>query len=138
MTSKNLEEVMSACGVDPATASQLISAGWTIQSFAFSALDLEAFDKLWPEFFSEEPTLLQKASLRAAFRMCHDLTQPAPANQTPIGGTATSDASASASTWAESFPPKLDTAVIEQMKAKFLASYPQSFSIMIPCQVRVY
>ena len=124
MTSKNLEEVMSACGVDPATASQLISAGWTVQSFAFSALDLEAFDKLWPEFFSEEPTLLQKASLRAAFRMCHDLTQPAPANQTPIGGTATSDASASASTWAESFPPKLDTAVIEQMKAKFLASYP--------------
>ncbi|CAL1151367.1 unnamed protein product [Cladocopium goreaui] len=124
MTSKNLEEVMSACGVDPATASQLISAGWTIQSFAFSALDLEAFDKLWPEFFSEEPTLLQKASLRAAFRMCHDLTQPAPANQTPVGGTGASDASASAGTWAESFPPKLDTAVIEQMKSKFLASYP--------------
>ncbi|CAL1140530.1 unnamed protein product [Cladocopium goreaui] len=99
-------------------------SSWTVQSFAFSALDLEAFDKLWPEFFSDEPTLLQKASLRAAFRMCHDLTQPAPANQTPVGGTATSDASASASTWAESFPPKLDTAVIEQMKAKFLASYP--------------
>ena len=56
--------------------------------------------------------------------MCHDLTQPAPANQTPVGGTGASDASASAGTWAESFPPKLDTAVIEQMKSKFLASYP--------------
>ena len=124
MTSKTLEDVMSACGVDPATVSQLIQAGWTIQSFAFSALDLEAFDRLWPEFFSEEPTLLQKASLRAAVRMCHDLTQPATAVQAPVGGTTSSDASASTGTWAESFPPKLDTAVIEQMKSKFLASYP--------------
>ena len=104
MTSKTLEDVMSACGVDPATASQLIGGGWTIQSFAFSALDLEAFDKLWPEFFNEEPTLLQKASLRAAFRMCHDLTHPAPATQSPVGGASASDASASAGTWAESFP----------------------------------
>ena len=30
----------------------------------------------------------------------------------------------SQNSWAESFPPKLDSSVIDQLKAKFLASYP--------------
>lgn len=124
MAPKTLEDVMSTCGVDPATASQLIQSGWTIQSFAFSALDLDGFDKLWPEFFSEEPTLLQKASLRTAFRMCHGLTQPSPTPQAPNGGSVPSEATSASGTWAESFPPKLDTVMIEQLKSKFLASYP--------------
>ena len=52
MTSKSLEDAMSACGVDPATASHLVQMGWTIQTFAFSAVTREAFDKWWPEPFS--------------------------------------------------------------------------------------
>ena len=47
MASKTLEDVMSACGVEPVAASHLIQLGWTVQTFACSALDLESFDKLW-------------------------------------------------------------------------------------------
>ena len=58
---------MSTCGVDPTIASQLVQDGWTTQSFACAALDLESFDRLWQDLFSDtELSLLQKASVRAA------------------------------------------------------------------------
>ena len=88
-------------------------------------LNLEAFDRLWSEFFpEEEPSLLQKASLRAAFKMCQEMTQPASTNNQATPASASSDPMANPGTWAESFPPKLDATVIDQMKTKFLASYP--------------
>ncbi|CAL1162910.1 unnamed protein product [Cladocopium goreaui] len=125
MTTKSLEDAMSACGVEPVIASQLVQMGWTVQTFACAAVNLEAFDRLWPEFFpEEEPSLLQKASLRAAFKMCQEMTQPALTNNQAAPASAVSDPMANPGTWAESFPPKLDAAVIDQMKTKFLASYP--------------
>ena len=125
MTSKSLEDAMSACGVEPAIASQLVQMGWTVQTFACAAVNLEAFDRLWSEFFpEEEPSLLQKASLRAAFKMCQEMTQPASTNNQATPASASSDPMANPGTWAESFPPKLDATVIDQMKTKFLASYP--------------
>jgi len=125
MTSKTLEDAMSACGVDPSIASQLIQMGWTVQPFACAALDMQELDKLWPEIFPEEELgLLQKASLRAAFKMCQEITQPSVAMPAPASAPSASDALSSAGTWAESFPPKLDAALIEQMKSKFLTSYP--------------
>ena len=113
----------SACGVEPLIASQLVQMGWTAQSFACVALDMESFDKLWMELLPEEElSLLQKASLRAAFKMCQDLTLTTGAPSAPAVASA-SDAMPSSGTWAESFPPKLDSAVIDQMKAKFHSSY---------------
>ena len=57
MTTKSLEDAMSACGVEPVIASQLVQMGWTVQTFACAAVNLEAFDRLWPEFFSGGRTL---------------------------------------------------------------------------------
>ena len=125
MTSKSLEDAMSACCVEPAIASNLVQMGWTVQTFACAAVNLEAFDRLWSDFFpDEEPSLLQKASLRAAFKMCQELMQPASPSPSVPTASASSDPLANSGTWAESFPPKLDATVIDQMKTKFLASYP--------------
>ena len=125
MASQSLEDIMSTCGVDPALASQLVQEGWTPQSFACAALDLQSFERLWEELLPDsELSLLQKAAVRAAFKMCQALVQ------TPAGAAASSPAPASAdpmqspNSWAESFPPKLDASIIDQMKTKFLASYP--------------
>ena len=49
MASQSLEDIMSTCGVDPTIASQLVQDGWTTQSFACAALDLESFDRLWQD-----------------------------------------------------------------------------------------
>lgn len=54
MAAKTLEDVTSACGVEPLIASQLVQMGWTVQSFACVALDMESFDKLWMELLPEE------------------------------------------------------------------------------------
>ena len=90
-----------------------------------SSIVMQELDKLWPEIFPEEELgLLQKASLRAAFKMCQEITQPSVAMSAPASAPSASDALSSAGTWAESFPPKLDAALIEQMKSKFLTSYP--------------
>ena len=95
-----------------------------MQSFACVALDMESFDKLWMELLPDEDlSLLQKASLRAAFKMCQDLTLTTGAPSAPAAAPA-SEATTGSGTWAESFPPKLDSAVIDQMKSKFLSSYP--------------
>ena len=51
MASQSLEDIMSTCGVDPTIASQLVQDGWTTQSFACAALDLESFDRLWQDLF---------------------------------------------------------------------------------------
>ena len=64
MASQSLEDIMSTCGVDPTIASQLVQDGWTTQSFACAALDLESFDRLWQDLFADtELSLLQKASV---------------------------------------------------------------------------
>ena len=125
MATKSLEDAMSACGVEPALASQLVQMGWTVPTFACAAVTLEEFDKLWADFFpDEEPSVLQKASLRAAFKMCQSMTQLQSAGNPATANPLSSDTQATSGTWAESFPPKLDAAVIDQMKTKFLANYP--------------
>ncbi|CAL1132800.1 unnamed protein product [Cladocopium goreaui] len=125
MASQSLEDIMSTCGVDPTIASQLVQDGWTTQSFACAALDLESFDRLWQDLFADtELSLLQKASVRAAFKMCQSALQSVAAPSAPSSASASGDPMTSQNSWAESFPPKLDSSVIDQLKAKFLASYP--------------
>ena len=56
--------------------------------------------------------------------MCQEMMQPASPSNPATTASASSDPLANPGTWAESFPPKLDATVIDQMKTKFLASYP--------------
>ena len=58
MTSKTLDGAMSACGVDPSIASQLIQMGWTVQSFACAALDMQELDKNCGQRFSQRKNLV--------------------------------------------------------------------------------
>lgn len=116
---KSLEDIFTAAGVDPGLSSTILADGWTRETFAMSALDLIQFDQVLSELGGASLTLLQKATLRNAFKACQP-QEPQTAPQ-PV---AAPSASSSSGGWSEAFPPKLEPSVIQDMKSKFLAAYP--------------
>lgn len=69
MTMKALDDVFAACGVDPSISADLLTEGWTLSTFACCATSMADFETVLPDLCHNFPdiTLLQKASLRAAF-----------------------------------------------------------------------
>ena len=118
-----LDKVLGDAGVDPALTTALISDGWTTQSYrevVSSVTDFtEAiFEELCPH---NTLTLLQKASLKGAWRSLQGLSEtPAtPGQPSSSNAAATSDNS-----WAETFPPKLTSSTVATLKQRFAANFP--------------
>ena len=77
MASNTLEDLMSSSGVDPVIASQFVTDGWTIPTFACVVADLHALDNVWTELVPHsELKLLQKSALRVCFKNCRELIDP--------------------------------------------------------------
>ena len=124
MAASSLEDVMSACGVDPGISTDLVAGGWTAENFACVAPTEEALDSIWGELVPhDELTLLQKSALRAAFKRCRQALEPA-ASSGPNTTAPIPLEGMPPSSWSESFAPKLDQAKISQLKEKFTACYP--------------
>ena len=121
MASDNLEDVLTKSGVDSALTNSLMMEGWTSQSFRMAAADSQGFEDVLQEWSSSHPlSVLQKACLRTAFQSLQPQQGPsASAFSTPPVSTTTP-----AGSWAEAFPPKLENAVLQAMKQKFMANYP--------------
>ena len=69
MMESKLEDILQSAGVDPSTASQLVADGWTLATFACSAVDIQDFDKPLDEMVpGQHLTLLERSQLRAASR----------------------------------------------------------------------
>jgi hypothetical protein len=120
-----LEDILQTAGVDPAMANQLVADGWTFSTFACCALDMQDFDKSLDEMMAgrQALTLLERSQLRAAFKACS--TQASMDTKAPSGDTAPSTTPAASTTsWSESFAPKLDNQIIQQLKQQFLKNYP--------------
>ena len=120
-----LEDVLQTAGVDPAMANQLVADGWTLSTFACCALDMQDFDKSIDEMMAgrQALTLLERSQLRAAFKAC--ATHASKETKAPSGDAPSSaNQAASTSSWSESFAPKLDNQVIQQLKQQFLKNYP--------------
>ena len=120
-----LEDILQTAGVDPAVANQLVADGWTISTFACCALDMQDFDKSIDEMMAGRPALsiLERSQLRAAFKACS--TQVSKETKAPQGdATPIANPATSTSSWSESFAPKLDSHVIQQLKRQFLKNYP--------------
>ena len=121
MASDNLEDVLIQSGVDSALTSSLMMEGWSCQSFRMAAADIHGFEDVLQEWSSSTPlSAFQKACLRTAFQSLQPQQGPsASAVSTPTLSTTTP-----AGSWAEAFPPKLENAVLQAMKQKFMANYP--------------
>eukprot|EP00435_Cladocopium_sp_Y103_P018778 s4100_g4.t1 len=128
-----LEDILQESGVDPARANQIVADGWTVSTFACCALDLQDFEKAMDEMLpglaryqshgGHTMSLLEKSQLRAAFRACSN--QASPDTKATVGEPTPGAAPAASTTsWSESFAPKLDHQVIQQLKQQFLKNYP--------------
>ena len=112
---------MASSGVDPGLSSNLVQEGWTVESFGLAAPDIHEFDTVLTELLpGNSLSLLQKAQLRAAFKKCQQVSNPAPASSS---GEVPKEPS-TPNSWSESFAPKLDNQAIHDMKAQFLKNYP--------------
>ena len=116
-----LSQILAAANVNPGQADQLIQDGWTAEHFALIADSVEDFDAAINEIFPEDKALLERASLRLAWKRCQQpMGSPsAMASEGPIAPSASASNS-----WSETFAPKLTQSVVSQLKATFKTHYP--------------
>eukprot|EP00438_Fugacium_kawagutii_P030642 Skav205701 [mRNA] locus=scaffold2824:18627:19832:- [translate_table: standard] len=122
MADASLEDILQHAGVDPDLASSLVAEGWSRETFAVAAVDLDRFEDVLPELSQQPLSVLQKAKLRAAFQSCRlPHVESASASSQPPAAATPTPASGS---WIETFAPKLEPSVIQSLKSKFLSNYP--------------
>ena len=126
MATADLDQILAQSGLAPTLASELITAGWTRASFAMCASNPAELDNHWDDLFPDQsPSFLQKAQLRVAWQACRDLDNAeGPGTSDALAPATANVAMEPASGWSETFAPKLSSAVVAAMKAKFLSSYP--------------
>ena len=121
MSGSQLDDVLAATGVDPQLSNRIVSDGWTIETFACAGTDLHDFETHLTEICGgNDPSVFQKAALRAAFKRCQLADSASP----PASAPADPEEVAPAGSWTEAFAPKLDSQRILELKAKFLKDYP--------------
>lgn len=121
MDSSDLESVLTDCGVAPSLVSHLVGAGWNTRNFSTVVSDVSEFENIWEELFSEGIPLIQKASVRAAWKQVQTPAIPS------VNASSASSPPAAVSvegSWSESFPPKIQASKVSQLKKQFLEDYP--------------
>lgn len=120
--SSSLEDIFAATGVDPILSTNLVQEGWTAEAFGLISADLSGFEQSLGDLFPNDTlSLLQKAQIKAAFKRCQQLTEPSAPPSTEADAP---KATSTASSWSESFAPKLDNQAIQNMKSQYLKNYP--------------
>ena len=124
MATADLDQILAQSGLAPTLASELITAGWTRASFAMCASNPAELDNHWDDLFPDQGlSFLQKAQLRVAWQSCRDLDNAEGSGTVEASAPATASlAMEPASSWSETFAPKLSSSVVAAMKAKFLSS----------------
>ena len=117
----DFSQILSSANVSPSQADQLIQDGWTAEHFAVIATSLEEFDTAINEIFPEDKSLMEKASLRLAWKRCQNPGGSA-ASVVPEGPPTSTIAASNSSS--ETFAPQLTQAVVSQLKATFKFHYP--------------
>lgn len=105
----SLEDFCSEIGVGPEIGSKLVQDGWNVSNFGMIASDVAEFEAALDELLpGHELSLLQRASLKAVFQRCKPVEKPD--SSKPLGAPEVAGIpKESSSSWAESFPPKLDS-----------------------------
>jgi hypothetical protein len=120
MASETLEDILTKSGVDSNLTNALMMEGWTCQTFRMAAADSQGFEDVLQEWSSSHTlSTFQKACLRMAFQSLQPFQGPTSSTPTPA-----TNSNPAAGSWVESFPPKLENAVLLAMKQKFISNYP--------------
>ena len=120
MASETLEDILTKSGVDSNLTNALMMEGWTCQTFRMAAADSQGFEDVLQEWSSSHTlSTFQKACLRTAFQSLQPFQGPTSSTPTPA-----TNSNPAAGSWVESFPPKLENAVLLAMKQKFISNYP--------------
>ena len=120
MASETLEDILTKSGVDSNLTNALMMEGWTCQTFRMAAADSQGFEDVLQEWSSSHTlSTFQTACLRTAFQSLQPFQGPTSSTPTPA-----TNSNPAAGSWVESFPPKLENAVLLAMKQKFISNYP--------------
>ena len=84
----------------------------------FRILPDQLFEELCP---NQALTLLQKASLKGAWRSLQGSSNPGTSSNQNQGSM---EAAASDASWAETFPPKLNSSTVAALKQRFVTNFP--------------
>ena len=121
LSAMDLSQILTAANVNPGQADQLIQDGWTAEHFALIADSVEDFDAAINEIFPEDKSLLERASLRLAWKRCQ---QPVGSSSAMASEGPVASAASASNSWSETFAPKLTQSVVSQLKATFKTHYP--------------
>ena len=118
--------MLSEAGVQDTFADKLRDDGWTVELFSMAASSLERFDDELKEMLGDLfdiTTAVQRSALRLAWTRSQS-GQSSSSSPPTVSPNAAQDVSASPSSWSETFPPKLTTQVVSELKQRFKKNYP--------------
>ena len=122
----SLSNILREAGVQDTFIDKLSDDGWTIELFSMAAPTMDKFDDELKEILGDLfdiTTAVQRSALRLAWSRCQSSHAPPSTVEAPpappIGEGATAQSS-----WSETFPPKLTSQVVNEMKQKFKRHYP--------------
>ena len=121
----SLRDILSAAGVQDTFIDSLENDGWTKELFAMSSASLEKLDDELPEMLGDlfaTATPVQKAALRLAWTRCNPSSSASSSTEHAQGPTA--PPAAPVTSWLETFPPKLTSAIVSDLKQTFKRNYP--------------
>ena len=127
-----LYEILMDAGVQETFADKLKDDGWTVELFAMCATSQGGFREELPEMlgtFHPITTPIQRSALLLAWHRCRQ-TMDQPLVQPPSQPATSTESTTPASSWSETFPPKLTGEVVSALKQKFKQNYPAE--ILLP------
>jgi len=118
--------ILAEAGVQETFIDKLREDGWTKDLFAMSAPTLEKFDDEIRDFMGdmyEITTAVQCSALRLAWTRCQSSMPSTPA-ALASSAAAPVESTPSQSSWSETYPPKLTSQVVADLKQKNKRNYP--------------
>ena len=120
-----LSDVLAAAGVQETFIDKLREDGWNQDLFAMSAPTLEKFELELRDMSGDLydiTTSVQRSALKLAWSRCQPTTPSGSVTASPAAMPQT-DSTATHS-WSETYPPKLTSQVVTELKQKFRRNYP--------------
>ena len=122
----SLSNILREAGVQDTFIDKISDDGWTIELFSMAAPTMDKFDDELKEILGDLfdiTTAVQRSALRLAWSRCQASQAPPSTVEAPLAAPIGEGATAQSS-WSETFPPKLTSQVVNEMKQKFKRHYP--------------
>ena len=127
-----LHDILLEAGVQETFADKLRDDGWNVDLFAMCASNPDGFREELPDMlgtFHPITTSIQRSALLLAWHRCRQ-SMDQTSNQVPSQPSTPLESTTPASSWSETFPPKLTGEVVAALKQKFKQNYPAE--ILLP------